>query len=62
MLEASAENILQQDFMKAISQGVKESQLLVRQIQELQKKHGLPKRDFEPTASVPDEILNAVKR
>ncbi|XP_041353446.1 polyribonucleotide nucleotidyltransferase 1, mitochondrial-like [Gigantopelta aegis] len=61
MLEASAENVLQQDFMKAIKQGVKESQSLVHQIQDLQKQHGVPKREFETASVVMEEILDAVK-
>ncbi|VVC38271.1 Hypothetical protein CINCED_3A000534 [Cinara cedri] len=47
MLEGSANNILQQDFLKAIKFGVKECQYIVNGIQKLQTEFGKPKREFE---------------
>ncbi|XP_043212802.1 LOW QUALITY PROTEIN: polyribonucleotide nucleotidyltransferase 1, mitochondrial-like [Amphibalanus amphitrite] len=60
MLEASADNILQTDFMHAIKLGVKEAQNVVRGVQELAQKHGRPKREFTiPT--VDDELEDSVR-
>ncbi|XP_050406310.2 polyribonucleotide nucleotidyltransferase 1, mitochondrial isoform X1 [Patella vulgata] len=61
MLEGSAENILQQDFLKAIKEGVKETQNIIREIQNLQKIYGQPKREFIPAAGCDQEISEAVK-
>lgn len=47
MLEGSANNILQQDLLKAIKFGVKECQHIVNGINNLQKQFGKPKREFE---------------
>ncbi|XP_037078097.1 polyribonucleotide nucleotidyltransferase 1, mitochondrial-like, partial [Pollicipes pollicipes] len=48
MLEAAADNILQQDFMHAIKVGVREAQHVVRGVEQLQRKHGRTKRHFQP--------------
>lgn len=40
MLEASAENILQQDFCHAIKVGVKHTQQIIQGIQQLVKENG----------------------
>jgi len=47
MLEGSANNVLQQDILKAIKFGVKECQHIVNGINSLQKEFGKHKRDFE---------------
>lgn len=47
MLEGSANNVLQQDVLKAIKFGVKECQHIVNCIDNLQKEFGKPKREFE---------------
>lgn len=47
MLEGSANNILQQDMLKAIKFGVKECQHIINGINNLQKQFGKPKREFE---------------
>lgn len=60
MLEGGANNVLQQDLMKAIKTGVKECQVVVRAIQQLAKDVGKPKRPFTNTSSVPQEVLQAV--
>ena len=60
MLEASADNILQQDFMHAIKVGVKEAQNIVRGVQELAEKHGRKKREFAQPA-VDAELEDSVR-
>ncbi|XP_006881084.1 PREDICTED: polyribonucleotide nucleotidyltransferase 1, mitochondrial [Elephantulus edwardii] len=44
MLEASAENVLQQDFCHAIKVGMKHTQQIIQSIQQLVKEIGIPKR------------------
>ncbi|CAG2053534.1 unnamed protein product [Timema podura] len=61
MLEASAENILQQDFLKAIKIGVKECQSIVQAIQQLQKHYGKAKREIEGHQLFSQEILEAAR-
>nr|CAD7442960.1 unnamed protein product [Timema bartmani] len=61
MLEASAENILQQDFLKAIKIGVKECQSIVQAIQQLQKHYGKAKREVEGHQHFSQEILEAAR-
>lgn len=53
MLEGSANNVLQQDVLKAIKFGVKECQHIINGISCLQKEFGKPKREFE-TKNVDD--------
>uniref|UniRef100_A0A8I5ZRL9 polyribonucleotide nucleotidyltransferase n=1 Tax=Rattus norvegicus TaxID=10116 RepID=A0A8I5ZRL9_RAT len=56
MLEASAENILQQDFCHAIKVGVKYTQQIIQSIQQLVKEIGVAKRTpqkiFTPSAEI----------
>lgn len=56
MLEASAENILQQDFCHAIKVGVKYTQQIIQGIQQLVKEIGVAKRTpqkiFTPSAEI----------
>lgn len=47
MLEGHAEDILQQDLLKAIKVGVKEGQEILKEVQQLQKLVGKPKRIAE---------------
>lgn len=61
MLEAAAENILQQDFLKAIKAGVKECQNVIQAIQQLQKHYGKAKREFEPLQVPSETIFEAVR-
>ncbi|KAJ8874348.1 hypothetical protein PR048_025194 [Dryococelus australis] len=61
MLEASAENILQQDFLKSIKAGVKECQAIVQAIQQLQKHYGKVKRELELPSPPSEELVQAVK-
>ncbi|GAU98331.1 hypothetical protein RvY_09492 [Ramazzottius varieornatus] len=44
MIDASANNVIQQDFMKAVKFGVKEAQKVIRQLKELHKMSGKPRR------------------
>lgn len=61
MLEGQADNILQQDLLKAIKQGTREAQHIVSAIEKLQKTHGKTKRVLEPPAEVAAEVIDAVK-
>ncbi|XP_054714086.1 polyribonucleotide nucleotidyltransferase 1, mitochondrial-like isoform X2 [Uloborus diversus] len=61
MLEASADNVLQQDFMKALKAGVKETQHIIRVISELQKKYGRPKRPVEESLVLSVEMIDSAK-
>lgn len=47
MLEGSANNVIQQEVMKAIKFGVKECQHIINGINNLRKEFGKPKREFE---------------
>ncbi|XP_042189086.1 polyribonucleotide nucleotidyltransferase 1, mitochondrial [Callorhinchus milii] len=53
MIEASAENVLQQDFCHAVKMGVKHTQQVILAIQQLAKDHGnvkrTPQKLFTPT-------------
>ncbi|XP_029449602.1 polyribonucleotide nucleotidyltransferase 1, mitochondrial [Rhinatrema bivittatum] len=62
MMEAAAENILQQDFCHAIKVGVKHTQQIVQGIQQLAKEHGIAKRTPQKTFSVPAEIIECAKQ
>ena len=62
MLEGNAENILQQDLLKAIKLGVRECQVIIKDIQSMQKEFGKVKRSFqEVILQVPEEISNATR-
>lgn len=61
MMEASADNVLQQDFMKALKGAVKETQTIIRAINEIQKKYGKPKREIEEVLVPPEEIMESAK-
>lgn len=61
MLEGNADNILQQDLLKAIKVGTKEAQHIVSAIEKLQKTHGKPKRIFEAQNGISDEVAEAIK-
>lgn len=61
MLEANANNILQQDLLKAIKLGVKEAQLIVSAIEKLQKNIGKPKRYIEKQPELSQEIMEAIE-
>ncbi|KAH0507811.1 Polyribonucleotide nucleotidyltransferase 1, mitochondrial [Microtus ochrogaster] len=65
MLEASAENILQQDFCHAIKVGVKYTQQIIQGIQQLVKEIGVAKRTpqkiFTPSPEIVKYAHNGVK-
>ena len=62
MIEASADNILQTDFLKALKAGLKESQVIVRSIEKLAKDHGKEKREFESSGVPPADVLEEVRK
>ena len=62
MLEASANNILKQDFQKAIKVGVKETQKIIGAISDLRQCHGKVKRPYEAAMAVNQEYVRAVER
>lgn len=61
MLESSSDNILQQDFLKAMKQGVKETQNIIHAIKSLQKQYGALKREVSSASPVESEIMQAVQ-
>ncbi|XP_018571770.1 polyribonucleotide nucleotidyltransferase 1, mitochondrial [Anoplophora glabripennis] len=61
MLEGNADNILQQDLLKAIKSGTKEVQNIVNDIETLQKSYGKKKRELESPAELSEEILEALR-
>ncbi|NXW16803.1 PNPT1 nucleotidyltransferase, partial [Circaetus pectoralis] len=62
MLEASAENILQQDFCHAIKVGVKHTQQIIQGIQQLVKEQGVVKRTVQKLFVAPEEIVECAKK
>lgn len=61
MMEGNANNILQQDLLKAIKIGTKEAQHVVNAIEKLQKSHGKSKRILAPHIGISDEATEAIK-
>ncbi|XP_077521679.1 polyribonucleotide nucleotidyltransferase 1 [Amblyomma americanum] len=61
MLEASADNVLIQDFQKAVRCGVKETQHIVRHIKEFQEACGHPKRTVERYFVPSPELVDAAR-
>lgn len=62
MLEATAENILQQDFCHAIKVGVKHTQHIIQGIQQLVKEQGVVKRTVQKLFVAPEEIVECTKK
>uniref|UniRef100_A0A8C5IQN6 polyribonucleotide nucleotidyltransferase n=1 Tax=Junco hyemalis TaxID=40217 RepID=A0A8C5IQN6_JUNHY len=62
MLEATAENILQQDFCHAIKVGVKQTQHIIQGIQQLVKERGVVKRTVQKLFIAPEEIVELISR
>ncbi|XP_047034048.1 polyribonucleotide nucleotidyltransferase 1, mitochondrial [Helicoverpa zea] len=60
MMEGSAQDILQQDLLKAIKLGTKEAQHIVKGIEKLQKLHGKTKRVYETPPGLPQEIVDSI--
>ncbi|XP_041968949.1 polyribonucleotide nucleotidyltransferase 1, mitochondrial [Aricia agestis] len=61
MLEGFANDILQQDLLKAIKLGTKEAQHIVRSIEKLQKSHGKSKREYETLLPLDQNIVDSIK-
>ncbi|XP_038607545.1 polyribonucleotide nucleotidyltransferase 1, mitochondrial [Tachyglossus aculeatus] len=61
MLEAAAENVLQQDFSHAIKVGVKHTQQIIQGIQQLVKEGGKAKRTPQKLFTAPPEIVKCVQ-
>lgn len=61
MMEASADNVLQQDFMKALKAAVKETQHIIRAIQDIQKKYGKTKREIEHATTPTEDMIESAK-
>lgn len=63
MLEASADNISRAEFQKCIKEGVKNTQPIIRAIQELAESVGKPKRELTAApATLGSDILDALDR
>ncbi|XP_014286853.1 polyribonucleotide nucleotidyltransferase 1, mitochondrial [Halyomorpha halys] len=61
MLEGSANNVLLQNFLKAIKTGVKECQKIVQSISQLQKLKGKGKRIIEPVNEIDETVLSGIR-
>ncbi|CAK1583997.1 unnamed protein product [Parnassius mnemosyne] len=61
MLEGFANDILQQDLLKAIKLGTKEAQHIVKAIEKLQKDHGKRKREYERPLVLDQSIVDSIK-
>uniref|UniRef100_A0A670YNN9 polyribonucleotide nucleotidyltransferase n=1 Tax=Pseudonaja textilis TaxID=8673 RepID=A0A670YNN9_PSETE len=57
MLEAAADNILQQDFCHAIKVGLKHTQQIIQGIQQLVREKGVKKRTDQKLFTTPEEIV-----
>ncbi|XP_015686788.1 polyribonucleotide nucleotidyltransferase 1, mitochondrial [Protobothrops mucrosquamatus] len=57
MLEAAADNILQQDFCHAIKVGLKHTQQIIQGIQQLEREQRIKKRTDQKLFTAPEEIV-----
>ncbi|KAE8601119.1 hypothetical protein XENTR_v10013537 [Xenopus tropicalis] len=62
MMEAAAENVLQQDFCHAVKLGVKHSQQIIQGIQQLAKEHGKEKRTIQKIFQAPVDIVESARQ
>uniref|UniRef100_A0A670YP10 polyribonucleotide nucleotidyltransferase n=1 Tax=Pseudonaja textilis TaxID=8673 RepID=A0A670YP10_PSETE len=62
MLEAAADNILQQDFCHAIKVGLKHTQQIIQGIQQLVREKGVKKRTDQKLFTTPEEIVKYISR
>lgn len=62
MMEAAAENVLQQDFCHAIKLGVKHTQQIIHAIQQLVREHKVVKRMPQKLFSVPPEMVEYTRQ
>lgn len=61
MIEASAENVLQQDFCHAVKVGVKHTQQIILAIQQLAREKKVTKRTPIKVFSVPTDMVERVR-
>ncbi|XP_033835083.1 polyribonucleotide nucleotidyltransferase 1, mitochondrial [Periophthalmus magnuspinnatus] len=61
MIEASAENVLQQDFCHAVKVGVKHTQQIIQAIQQMAREQKVSKRVPLKVFSAPDEMVEQVR-
>lgn len=63
MLDATADSVLQPEFLKAIKKGVQECQAVVQGIKKLAKEEGKPKREIteETRLVISDEVMDAAR-
>lgn len=61
MLEASAENVLQQDFCHAVKVGVKHSQQIILALQQMAREQKVTKRTPVKIFSAPPEMVEQVR-
>ncbi|XP_025601917.2 polyribonucleotide nucleotidyltransferase 1, mitochondrial [Athalia rosae] len=61
MLEGYANNLLQPDIFKSLKAGVKECQIIINSIIQLQKKYGKPKRQVEPIPQTCNEVIESIR-
>lgn len=62
MIEASAENVLQQDFCHAVKVGIKHTQQIIHAIQQLAREHKITKRTPVKVFSVPADMVECVRQ
>ncbi|XP_040207092.1 polyribonucleotide nucleotidyltransferase 1, mitochondrial [Rana temporaria] len=62
MLEAAAENVLQQDFCHAVKIGIKQTNQIINGIQQLTKEHGKEKRFVQKMFKPNEEISDTARR
>uniref|UniRef100_A0A8D0D1N4 polyribonucleotide nucleotidyltransferase n=1 Tax=Sander lucioperca TaxID=283035 RepID=A0A8D0D1N4_SANLU len=62
MIEASAENVLQQDFCHAVKVGVKHTQQIIQAIQQLAREQKVTKRTPIRVFSVPTDMVEHISR
>lgn len=62
MIEASAENVLQQDFCQAVKVGVKHTQQIILAIQQLVREQKVTKRTPTKMFSIPADMVEHVQQ
>lgn len=62
MMEASAENVLQQDFCHAVKVGVKHTQQIIQAIQQLVREQNVTKRTPAKLFLVPTQMVEHIQK
>lgn len=62
MIEASAENVLQQDFCHAVKVGIKHTQQIIHAIQQLAREAKVAKRTPVKVFSAPADMVEYVRQ